>query len=72
MSDRGRYRQGKRKGLGRGGRTGTGEGRFDRGGLGGGQGGCPPKNYGSSFEPIDQPYGTNLDRIMRRRRDRKE
>jgi len=72
MSSRGRYRQGRRKGLGRGGRTGTGQGLYDQGGPGGGQGGCPPKNYGSSFESSKQPYESDLKKILRQNRDRRE
>ena len=71
MSDRGRYRQGKRKGLGRGSGDGTGRGRMDGSGPGGGQGGCPPGNYGRSFESPKEPYG-GPEKILRRRRDRRE
>ena len=72
MTNGGRYRQGKRKGSGRGPRDGSGRGPMDGSGPGGGQGGCPPKDYGNTFVPSNEPYGKNVKGILGRRRDRKE
>ena len=50
-----------RQGLGRGSHDGTRRARLDGSGPGGGQGGCSLKDsYGISFEPSQEPYGTNF------------
>ena len=55
-----------RQGLGRGPHNGSGRGRLDYSGPGGGQGGCPPKDsYGISLEPSQEPYATNFLKLIK-------